>query len=690
MTSPSATNMQSSPESVVTGQRWTHSPAWMVVIGFTLRVLYIWLAHTYRFRSNDENFSFGWEIGRIAESIATGHGFSSPFYGDTGPTAWAAPVYPYIVAAAFKIFGIYTHAASFVLLTFNSFFSALTAWTVYRIAQRMLNETVALWSGWLWTLLPNIAYWGVRMVWETSLSTFLLTALILLTLKMDGDETYSPWVLFGALWGLVAVTNTSICSFLPFAGLWLVFRLHREGKRWLPQALISALMFFAVMSPWLIRNYRVFHKPFLLRGNFGVELHCGNNDLAEGLWVALAHPTQGVPVYRRYKAMGELAYVAQTQKDTFAWIKAHEERFAVLTFRRFVYFWWGVPRISKPFHGRDFHEEDLKNAGYLGTAVLGWWGLIIAWRKRIHAVGLFGCLLIFYPAIYYITFPNPRYRHPLDPVILILGVFLISQTRPGAEGIAVPDTHTAPAVEPVAPVFTTLSIIIPVYNERRTVMQLLNAVARQPIGNLRKEMVIVDDLSTDGTREFLEEIDLPSLFGKDGIAVKVVLHEANKGKGAAVRTALAHCTGELVLMQDADLEYDPGDYPALLKPLIEGHADAVFGNRFHHGSHRVPRFYRFVLNRCFSITCNMLTGLALNDVTACYKVLTRDLFNRMNLKSDRFSFETELTVKLAKLKARIYEVPIVYHGRTYAEGKKINWTDGVAAFYHLIRFQLKD
>ena len=213
---------------------------------------------------------------------------------------------------------------------------------------------------------------------------------------------------------------------------------------------------------------------------------------------------------------------------------------------------------------------------------------------------------------------------------------------------------------------------------------------QQTIGTLHKEMVIVDDFSTDGTREFLQQMDLPALFGKDGITVKVILHDVNKGKGAGVRTALAHCSGELVLMQDADLEYDPSDYPALLKPILDGHADAVFGNRFHDGSHRVPRFYRYVLNRLFSLTCNSLTGLALNDVTACYKVLTRDLFNRLNLKSDRFSFETELTVKLAKLKARIYEVPIVYHGRTYAEGKKINWTDGVAAFYHLIRFQLKD
>src|SRR5581483_1512114 len=543
---PPARNIVVAPE-----DRWTHSPAAMVLIAFVLRVAYIVIAHSYRFRTNDENFSFGWEIGRIAYSIATGHGFSSPFYGDTGPTAWAAPIYPYVVAAAFKLFGIYSHAASFALLTFNSLFSALTAWTVYRIAQRMFNETVAVWSGWIWALLPYIAYWAVRWIWETSLSTFLLTVVLLMTLKMEGDNRYRDWIGFGAVWGFAALSNTAMGSFLPFSGLWLVYQLHKRRKTWFPQVVVSAVVFVAVLSPWLIRNYLVFHKPFELRGNFGVELHCGNNAIAEGTWVALAHPTQSVIEYDKYKQMGEAAYVAQTQKNTVAWIKAHKHRFAVLMLRRFIYFWNGLPRLSKiPY------LEQTKNSLFLATSVLGWWGLFLAIRRRIHAIWLFASLLIFYPAVYYITFPHPRYRHPLDPVILILGVFLVSQTRPETAGNSLPETSTAPA-DPVVPVFHTLSIIIPVYNERRTVMQLLNAVAQQSIGTLHKEMVIVDDFSTDGTREFLQQADLPTLFGQQGITCKVILHEMNKGKGAGVRTALQQCSGELVLMQDADLEYDP-------------------------------------------------------------------------------------------------------------------------------------
>jgi glycosyltransferase involved in cell wall biosynthesis len=247
-----------------------------------------------------------------------------------------------------------------------------------------------------------------------------------------------------------------------------------------------------------------------------------------------------------------------------------------------------------------------------------------------------------------------------------------------------------PTHKPGGEEFHTLSIIVPVFNERETVMELLQEVARQPLP-LRKELIIVDDCSTDGTREFLEQTDLQSEFGANGQnIVKLALHDKNRGKGAGVRTGLAHATGEIVLIQDADLEYDPGDYPELLKPILEGHADAVFGNRFHSGSHRVPRYYRYLFNRLFSVICNALTGLAVHDVTACYKVFTRDLIDRMHLHSNRFSVETEMTVKVAKLGARIYEVPIVYHGRTYAEGKKISWQDGWRAFYDLIRYRFKD
>ena len=254
------------------------------------------------------------------------------------------------------------------------------------------------------------------------------------------------------------------------------------------------------------------------------------------------------------------------------------------------------------------------------------------------------------------------------------------------------DAHERPELdqEELLPQFHTLSVIIPVYNERLTVMKLLRRVARQPL-SLHKELIIVDDFSSDGTREFLQQVDLVQLLGANGAnTIKLVLHENNKGKGAGVRTGLEHSSGELVLIQDADLEYDPRDYPALIAPILEGHADAVFGNRFHFGSHKVSRFWRYVLNRIFSLLCNMLTGLSMHDVTACYKVFTRELLVKMDLQSKRFSVETEMAVKVAKLGARVYEVPIAYHGRTYAEGKKISWSDGVVAVRDLVKYRFRN
>ena len=237
------------------------------------------------------------------------------------------------------------------------------------------------------------------------------------------------------------------------------------------------------------------------------------------------------------------------------------------------------------------------------------------------------------------------------------------------------------------PLFRTLTIVIPVYNERDTVMTMLEKVLRQDTAPLSKEVVVVDDGSIDGTRELLQSAAWESLGREPGDRVHLLRHARNRGKGACLKSALAEARGELVLVQDADLEYDPADYPALLEPILSGRADAVFGNRFHAGAHRVPRFHRYVLNRMFTLLCNLLTSIALNDVTACYKVLRRDLLDELQLQSNGFSMETELTVKLARTGARIYEVPIVYYGRTYAEGKKIRWVDGLAAFYHLFRYR---
>lgn len=224
-----------------------------------------------------------------------------------------------------------------------------------------------------------------------------------------------------------------------------------------------------------------------------------------------------------------------------------------------------------------------------------------------------------------------------------------------------------------------LSVVIPVYNEIRTIEELLNRVQSIPHD---KEIIVVDDRSTDGTTERL------SRFSDDSI--KFLFHEVNRGKGAALRTGFEHVTGDIVIIQDADLEYDPQEYDRLIEPILDGRADVVYGSRFTGGPQRVLFFWHYVGNKFLTLLSNMLTNLNLSDMETCYKVFRASLLDKITIKSNRFGFEPEVTAKFAKLKCRIYQVPISYSGRGYEEGKKITWRDGLAALFHIIRFRFFD
>src|SRR5579872_6630371 len=201
----------------------------IVLIAFLLRLAVITIGHTYRITPRRDHFQFGWEMGRLARSIATGQGFSSPTDLPTGPSAWAPPIYPYILAGVFRLFGVYSPLSAWVILTFNSIFAALTCLTLYRIAERIYGVAVARATAWTWAVFPYAIYWPVRVVWETSLTAFLLSLALLLTLRMvNKQERLRTWILFGVLWGVIALTNTAIVSMFPFCLLWLLYRLPRR------------------------------------------------------------------------------------------------------------------------------------------------------------------------------------------------------------------------------------------------------------------------------------------------------------------------------------------------------------------------------------------------------------------------------------------------------------------------------
>jgi glycosyltransferase involved in cell wall biosynthesis len=237
---------------------------------------------------------------------------------------------------------------------------------------------------------------------------------------------------------------------------------------------------------------------------------------------------------------------------------------------------------------------------------------------------------------------------------------------------------------PIAPQKATLSVLMPVFNEKDTIESIIDLVHRAPISPIKIELVAVDDYSTDGTRDVLQRLHAA------GKIHKLHLQPHNQGKGAAIKQALGMSTGDIVVVQDADLEYTPEDWPVLLAPIIDGRADACFGSRFLGGPHRVLFFWHSVGNWVLTTFSNMMTNLNLTDMETCYKAMRGEIAREIQprLQSDRFGFEPEITARLAKAQARIFEVPVSYSGRTYAEGKKINWRDGVAAFWHILKFNL--
>jgi len=424
------------PENPKPAVSFAPTPARIVWAAFLIRIAYMTLAHTYRFREYafGHHFAFGFEMGRIGQALATGYGFADPFYGHTGPTAWVGPLYPLLIGGVFKIFGVYTLKSSWVLLTINCALCALIVPAVWEIASRCFNQRVALWSAWIWALHPAAMQYAVRWVWETTLTTLLFSWVLVLALRMrniggdpdqaDSAMTTRRWACFGLLWGLIALSNASLLLFLPCCGLWILAG-AKQWKRQLAGVLLSSLLCLACIAPWTYRNWLVFHQVVPLRGNLGAELYLGNGPDANGLLMEYNHPNESLSQLALYTKMGEIPYAKYRGQLATTYIRANPGRFLLLSLKRVYYFWAGVPHPQG-----HFVTEFGRSLNFAFASLAGLLGLALALKRRTSGAILFALAFLTIPAVYYFITVHARFRHPLEPLIAILGVYLFqSATR---------------------------------------------------------------------------------------------------------------------------------------------------------------------------------------------------------------------------------------------------------------------
>ena len=407
-------------------------------VAFILRLLAVIIGHTYRIHAFDNHFDFGWEAGRIGAALANGFGYSDPFstpsLPHTGPTAWLPPIYPLLIGGVFRVFGVYSAASAFVLLALNCVFSALTALAIWEIAARCCGLRVARWAAWIWALDPAAMQYAIRWIWETSLTTALFAWLLVLALRMrnitplgpDPGERTNPsaahtlrrWALFGIAWGIIALANSTLLLFLPVCGIWLLLDPAQSSRTGLTGAVVATILFLACVAPWTLRNWRAFHAWIPLRGNFGAELYMGDGPGSNGFLRTYEHPHMDLRQLHLYDQLGEVRYVALRGTLAKVYIHQHPAHFVWVVAKRVYFFWAGVPSDQRflPETGRLLNFEFASVAGLLGLA--------LAIRRRIPAARLLAWAVLLLPVPYYLVTVHARFRHPLEPILCIFGVFL--------------------------------------------------------------------------------------------------------------------------------------------------------------------------------------------------------------------------------------------------------------------------
>jgi len=421
-----------------------------VITAAALALRIVAVGFLYRDSWNDfrDHLLFGFEIGRIARSLAMGHGYGNPMLPETGPTAWMTPIYPYLLAGVFRIFGIYSRNSALVILSFNALCSALTCIPIFLMARRSFGRSVAVAACWIWALSPYSIYISGGFVWETCLSALLLAILFVWTLRLRECAGRWIWLGFGVLWGGSVLTNASTLTLFPFLAGWALYPLWRTKetrKQWLAATALVVLGLTVVLLPWQMRNYQTFQTSITLRDNFWLEFWVGNDGHSESWMDEHAHPSINDAELQDFVRRGEIPYMQEKRREALSYLTQHPEQFVTLSLRRFLYMWTGFWNFAPENLEIEFHNP--ANA-YLATGLtvamlIGLWQAL---RNAREAVWPYVLVLVFYPLVFYVTHPAMRYRHMMEPEMAVLAAVGVRFLVLGAKGKTPSDAERPQAV----------------------------------------------------------------------------------------------------------------------------------------------------------------------------------------------------------------------------------------------------
>jgi 4-amino-4-deoxy-L-arabinose transferase-like glycosyltransferase len=425
-------------------RRFFRSLPVIVVAAFLVRLAFYMPLVQASYRGAVVNFQFGAETGAVAAAIAQGRGFSSPLrMVQTGPTGWFAPIYPYLLAGIFKLFGVYSYQSNLIISLIDIALSALTCWPLATIGTRSFNKATGIAAAWAWAFLPTSIFFSVAWVWDTSLAALWLTMLVAATLQLRGSDRVKSWLGYGALWSAGAMINPSLLSVLPPLALWAIWPLRRRIFPALKLATLATVVFTAGLVPWTIRNYVVFHKLIALRSNFGLELWLGNNPGVPDSWTPWLHPNDNIDEARKYARMTEIPYMEEKSREAWAFMRSHPVDTLRFSLHRFANNWLGIWDSPADIWAASPWYLRLLIVFSCAFALLSWIGMLLAYRSKSKAAPALAIVMLIFPLAFYLTHTSLRYRLPMDPVMLILTVFAVQYVlSPSVRALQDSDVNT--------------------------------------------------------------------------------------------------------------------------------------------------------------------------------------------------------------------------------------------------------